>query len=317
MNLNIMNSFPEKLATCPIQQVHEVLGGPTLIKLIKSDQLPVLFFSILLHGNEDSSFSMLQHLLRNLETYHCNFILFIGNTKAAAEKLRKLPDQPDFNRIWNGLKLPEEIMAQQVLQELKKYKITAAIDVHNTIGENPFYACLNKLDCATLNLAACFSKDIIFFTEPREVLSIQLTALCPAIVIECGKTGKDEGATKAIAFLEDLACNIGTLLNQHNDSYVYESYAILRLSCDNLKVNPAIEKLNFLTTQDDSLIAETSQNLADVFWTNHPDGLDQFLFKTNGKVYLRKGLTPMMLTLNKQIMKEDCFCYFLRRIEIS
>jgi succinylglutamate desuccinylase len=334
MNMKIVCHIPAGLIGCSRQQIHEVLNGPTLLKLVTRPDKPFLFISTLLHGNEDSSFHLLQHLICNFKNYNCNLLVFVGNTEAAAQGLRKLPHQPDYNRIWNGDTLAEEKLGKELLTELRRHQIFAAIDVHNTSGENPFYACVNRLDEATRNLASHFSPDLIYFTEPREVLSLQLTELFPTVVIECGKTGRDEGAQAAIQYIEKIALTGPSILSSQSFHRVYESFAIIHADSETtfsllaqdsntnctFLLNPELEKLNFRKTGPLALLgkmAEPGLKLDQIFWTNHPGGLDQYLYSDKQNVYFRPDLVAMMLTLNFQIIKDDCLCYLLREIQID
>ncbi|MDP2324627.1 MAG: succinylglutamate desuccinylase/aspartoacylase family protein, partial [Gammaproteobacteria bacterium] len=61
-----------------------------------------LFVSVLLHGNEVSGWNALRRLLASPQPLVRSLLVFIGNVDAAAEGLRLLPGQLDFNRIWPG-----------------------------------------------------------------------------------------------------------------------------------------------------------------------------------------------------------------------
>ena len=96
------------------------LSGPTLIRL-QGESKDVLFVSVLLHGNEITGWDAVRELLLESKERKLprNLYLFIGNVAAAAEGLRVLDGQQDFNRIWmKGNNTPEGVMAAELLDIL-------------------------------------------------------------------------------------------------------------------------------------------------------------------------------------------------------
>ena len=85
MKLKILNKIPEPLYHCKVEQLHSILGGPTLIHIKKTDS--TIFLSTLLHGNEHSGFYSIQKFLQQSQlgrkASNHSLLLFIGNTKAA------------------------------------------------------------------------------------------------------------------------------------------------------------------------------------------------------------------------------------------
>ena len=189
--LNVLTDLPNNLLKLEPKQLHTVLTGPTLIHLQGRRERP-LFVSVLLHGNEDTSWLALRELLlqyKNRELPRA-LSIFIGNVQAARYGLRKLAGQPDYNRIWKetNTTTPENAMTDQVLEEMKQKDVFAAIDIHNNTGLNPHYGCVNVLEPAFLHLACMFNRTVVWFTRPDEVLSMAFAKLCPAVTVECGKT---------------------------------------------------------------------------------------------------------------------------------
>jgi hypothetical protein len=43
----------------------------------------------------------------------------------------------------------------------------------------------------------------------------------------------------------------------------------------------------------------------------------QFLNYKNGEIRLISEIMPSMLTLNEQVIRQDCLCYFLERYQIE
>ncbi|NOZ38522.1 MAG: peptidase M14, partial [Gammaproteobacteria bacterium] len=179
--LNILTELPEGLLQCDARQLIKILSGPTLIQL-EGKRNDVLFISVLLHGNEITGWEALRSVLSHYrdKVLPRSLCLFIGNVEAAAEGQRCLPGQTDYNRIWkvDGL-TAEHGLAREVLAELDALQLFAAIDIHNNSGINPHYACINRLDADFLHLARLFSRTLVYFIQPDEVMSLALTAYCP------------------------------------------------------------------------------------------------------------------------------------------
>ncbi|MCG8503558.1 MAG: M14 family metallopeptidase, partial [Sphingomonadales bacterium] len=178
--LRVLTSLPDGLLTAGPRELHKLLGGPTLIHLPGRHARP-LFASVLLHGNETAGFEAAQTVLRKYAPGGGNrplprsLSLFIGNVAAAEKGLRRLEDQPDFNRIWPGAEsggTPEHAVMAQVLAEMQARNVFASIDLHQNTGINPHYGCVNRLQPAYLHLARLFSRTVVYFRKPKGVQSM-------------------------------------------------------------------------------------------------------------------------------------------------
>ena len=194
MKLKLLNEIPQGLFDCKASELHKLLGGPTLID-IKGESDQTIFMTSLLHGNETSSCEVVKNVLKPYRNSKPpkNIIVFFGNTVAAEKELRHLPDQPDFNRIWEPGPLEENQLAMDVLDYAKTKKMFASLDIHNNTGKNPNYGCINYLDEEFLKMASHFADTTVFFTEPHNANSIAFGRLCPAMTIEAGLSGSVEG----------------------------------------------------------------------------------------------------------------------------
>ena len=103
MHCDLRHEISAEVLECSAIQLADVLNGPTLFDLSKPNKDP-LFVSVLLHGNETSGWEAVRKLFSvNPELSQTSSVLvFIGNVLAAKNKVRKLDDQPDYNRVWNG-----------------------------------------------------------------------------------------------------------------------------------------------------------------------------------------------------------------------
>ncbi|MEJ2180365.1 MAG: M14 family metallopeptidase, partial [Gammaproteobacteria bacterium] len=166
--LNIIHHIPNGLLTAPATELYRILDKPTLIHL-SGHREPPLFVSVLLHGNETAGYYAIQELLKKYHnsTLPRSLSIFIGNVEAAKYAMRRLDNQVDYNRIWphSGFRHDSEeaIMAQQVIDEMRKRKVFVSLDIHNNTGLNPHYACVNRLDNAFYQLAILFSRTVIYF----------------------------------------------------------------------------------------------------------------------------------------------------------
>ena len=188
MPLRVHSRIPEGLLDCPAADLHLHLGGPTLLDL-PGVASPPLFVSVLLHGNETSGWDGLRRYLKAHRTLVRALTVFIGNTEAAAQGLRVLPWQSDFNRIWRNAEGPGAEIAAAVESALAGRRFFAAIDFHNNTGHNPHYAVVTDLEPHNLGLAYLFSEKAVLMEEPDTVLTRKLAERYPAVAVEVGPVG--------------------------------------------------------------------------------------------------------------------------------
>ena len=77
-----LHAIPDGLLELPVERLHEMLDGPTLIHLPGRHERP-LFVSVLLHGNEDTGWEAMRVLLRTYAQKELPraLSLFIGNVE--------------------------------------------------------------------------------------------------------------------------------------------------------------------------------------------------------------------------------------------
>ena len=88
---------------------------------------------------------------------------------------------------------PEQLIAQEVIAEMRSRGVFASIDIHNNTGRNPHYGCITRLDKHSLQLARLFNKIVVHYTSPKTVQSYAFAEFCPAIVVECGQPDVADG----------------------------------------------------------------------------------------------------------------------------
>ncbi len=331
--LSILNELPAGLLQCDARQLIKVLPGPTLIRLAgKRDE--VLFISVLLHGNEISGWEALRSILAD---YHNKVLprslcLFIGNVTAAAEGRRCLPEQTDYNRIWKADgSTAEHRLAHEVLTELGGMRLFAAIDIHNNTGMNPHYACINRLDLHFLHLARLFSRTIVYFIQPDEVMSLAMAAYCPSVTLECGQPGETTGVAHAREFIDaclHLSAFPGHVLPD-KELDLFHTVATVRVKPDvyigiaergtDFSLLPDMDKLNFTELPTGSLFGWSGrQHLPLQAWDEQGREISARYFELyKGEIITRTPVMPSMLSLNREIICQDCLCYLMERLPLA
>lgn len=331
--LTVIDHVPRGLLETGPRELHRLLPGPTLMHLPGRRPEP-LFVSVLLHGNEDTGYRAIQKVLAAHagKTLPRALSVFFGNIAAARTGMRRLPVQPDYNRIWPGGEdgcLPEHGMARSVLEALRERRVFAAIDIHNNSGLNPNYACVNTLGQQFLHLARLFSRTVVYFQRPLGVMSAAFARVCPAVVIECGQPGQAANEALASGFVDaalhlsafpahpvaaqdiDLYHTIGTVTVPEHVTIGYgRSEAAVRFD-DN------IDSLNFRELAAGTRLAQAPGARAVPLVVSDDAGrivTDEHLALVAGEIVTRRAVMPAMLTRDERVIRQDCLCYFMERL---
>jgi len=335
MNLELQHydELPQGLLDCEANQLVDILAGPSLINLKgKTDE--VLFISILLHGNEITGWEAMRNLLKKYqnEILPRSICLFIGNVIAAGSAQRVLAGQNDFNRIWKDGNSAEHLLARKVLTKLSELNLFAAIDIHNNTGKNPHYGCINKLEPKFLYLATLFSRTVVYFIKPDSVMSMAMSAYCPAVTIECGQPGQARGTQHVLEYLE--ASLHLSHFPEHpissQDVDLFHTVATVRIPDDisigfadaeaDVELLPDIDRLNFNEIPAGTAFGKvnTGKNMVfDILDEQGRDASARFFEIHDGWILTRRQLMPSMLTLKLEIIKQDCLCYLMERISLK
>ena len=331
--LNEIETLPEGLIEARVEDLHDLLGGPTLVHL--PGRLPEpLFVSVLLHGNEGTGFHAVQALLRAYASKELPraLSLFIGNVSAARTGQRRLNGQPDYNRIWPGTaspELPEAHMMRRVVERLRARRAFASIDVHNNTGINPHYACINRIDNRFLHLAALFSRTVVYFIRPLGVQAMAMSEVCPALTIECGKPGQEHGLEHARDFLEtclhlheipshpvpshdvDLYHTVATVKIPESISFGFEAAGV------DLRLVEGIDHLNFRELPAHTVLGWVRDGAAprlDVSDEHGRDVHDRYFRIERETLLTNCAFMPSMFTLDEKIIRQDCLGYLMERL---
>lgn len=331
--LKIYERLPEGFLAARPEELAELLGGPSLIEL-PGRRAPPLFVSVLLHGNETTGLEAVQRVLaaygeRGLPR---GLMLFVGNVEAAREGVRRLPGQPDFNRIWpggEGPDSPQRRMAAEVVARARARGCFASIDVHNNTGRNPHYGCVNRLEGPYLQLAALFARTVVYFTRPRGVQSLAMARLCPATTLECGQPGSP-GAAEHAAELISSALQLAQWPTRiPRDVEVYRTLAAVRIperyrfsfsgGDVDLHLVPELEGYNFRELPEGAVLAYAGSRSGLLLSAEDNEGREaaaEFLVRDGDAIRLRRPAMPAMLAADEAAIRQDVLCYLMERLPV-
>jgi hypothetical protein len=335
--LQELDHIPAGLLDLPATRLGAALAGPTLIHL-QGRRDPPLLVSVLMHGNEPTGWDAARTWLRRYraggggDELPRSVSLFVGNVAAAAQVMRHLPDQPDYNRVWPGCETGgtrEHALMHQVVEIMRRRGVFASVDVHNNTGMNPHYACVNVVDNRFLHLATLFSRTVVYFIRPCGVQSLAMSKLCPAVTLECGKAGQEHGTEHAREYLE--AC---LHLSRHPEHPVAPQDIDLFHTVATVKVPPSVafsfdgsradvrfitdlEFLNFRELPAGTAFAEVAGGDVplDVRDDQGRDVAPRFFEVADGMLRTRCAVMPSMLTRDTTVVRQDCLCYLMERYD--
>lgn len=335
--LNESEDLPPSLLAVDAKGLHAELGGPTLFHL-PGRREPALFLSVLMHGNETSGWDAVRELLRSRltsEGYDLprSLSLFVGNTAAAEQGIRHLPDQPDFNRVWPGSETsgtPEHDLMREVVARMEDREIFASVDVHNNTGMNPHYACVNVLEYPSLHLASLFGRTVVYFVRPRGVASMAMAALGPSVTLECGKVGQKRGVDHARDYLD--ACLHLAEIPDHpvaaHDIDLYHTVAVVRVADGHsfgfgegsaaITFPMHLDAMNFRELPVGTLMAECGLGIGsplDVRDERDLSVADRYFAMEEDRLVTKVEVMPSMLTCDPEVIRQDCLCYLMERYD--
>jgi hypothetical protein len=239
----------------------------------------------------------------------------------------------DYNRIWSAGSndtAPEHHMTRKVTQIMAQRGVFASIDIHNNSGLNPHYACINRLNNAFLHLATMFSRIVVYFTSPKGVQSEAFAGLCPAVTLECGKPGGRSGVDHAAVFVEG-ALHLSSFpmhpVPEH-DLDLFRSVAVVTVpeavslsigaGSSDLCLEECIDQYNFRELKTGTRLGRvTNENLIPLCTRNATDhDISDYYFEIKaGELITRRPVMPAMLTRDIRIIRQDCLCYLMERLE--
>lgn len=324
--------IPEGLLDISVREIKAICPRPTLLHL-GGRREPVLFVSLLLHGNEDVGLVAVQRLLKRYVNRELprNLSLFIGNVDAAEQGVRYLSHQIDFNRAWPGSDLPvtpTHAMLKEITDRVVARGVFASIDLHNNTGRNPLYGCVSSLDAEHLQLASMFSRTVVYFTRPKGVQTGAFIAHCPSVTCECGKIGDESGVEHAVELIDACLHQQDFVDHQLAPGDIHIFHTVARIQIRNgcsIAFHPDeadivfrndLDALNFVELKAGDSLANVLGSMSDDFHIRDESGRDvtnEFLICKNGHVQFRRDTMPSMLTRNIEVIRQDCLGYLMER----
>lgn len=340
MQPNILDQLPDGLLEKPAAALHQQLPGPTLIHIRGRNPQP-LVVSVLQHGNEDTGWEavriLLKHRYANRELPR-SICLIIGNVAASRLRQRRLEDQPDYNRCWpypgndqpNPIKDPCVDVFQHYADYLRDQQPFASLDIHNNTGLNPHYAAINRIDWRFIHLARKFSEQVVYFTMPRGTLAQAMAEYCPSLTLECGQAGNVHGTDHALEYIESCL-----LMETHEQTPMSSEQTRLYHMLATVYVSPNLmfsfmperSMLSFINNLDHLNFTEMPAGTLLAYLHGHSsrcllaldhygnDITDSCFTFSNSMVRTLRPLMPSMLTPDALVIRQDCLCYLMERID--
>jgi succinylglutamate desuccinylase len=333
--LTELYDLPDGILDCDAKDLSGKLSGSTLIHL-KGKQPEPLFVCVLQHGNEDTGWLAMRELLRDYQQKELprSVSLFISNVEASQYGVRRLEHQIDYNRIWPGCDstgTDEHRLMREVWQKMKERNVFASIDLHNNTGRNPHYACVNKLDNQFFNLARIFSRTVVYFIRPTGVQSMAFAQLCPSVTVECGKPGQEFGVSHARDFVEEVMAleSISDEPVHASDMSLYHTVATVKVP-EHLSIGfgdegrdidfiEDLDQLNFMEQPARKVLAQLNspvQSHLEAWSETGQEVASEYFQVEENKIMTSRPVMPSMLTRDTRIIKQDCLCYLMERMDI-
>jgi hypothetical protein len=221
-------------------------------------------------------------------------------------------------------------MMRRVVDDMRARGVFASIDIHNNTGLNPHYACINRLDDAFLHLATMFSRIVVYFTDPKGVQSEAFAQLCPSVTLECGKPGGAGGVEHAAAFVDGILhlSSFPTHPVASHDLDLFHTVAVVTVPDEislsvggndsDLNLTDNIDHFNFRELESGTSLGSARQNAGIPLFARNEAGKDVsgHYFEVKGAALLtRRPVMPAMLTRDVKIIRQDCLCYLMERLE--
>ena len=329
--------LPAGLLERPAAALYQQLDGPTLITLRGRQERP-LVVSVLQHGNEVTGWEAVRRLLKSHYQHDelpRSLVILLGNPLAAKHRLRRLDDQPDFNRCWpggNGVDPDYARLFRRIHDRLLHLRPLACIDVHNNTGLNPHYAAVNRIRADYLRLASLFTSKVVYFTMPGGTLSHSMSEFCPALTLECGQAGEVHGTDHSLAFLE--AClhleEIPLTPVDADAVHLFHMVATVTVREDvlfgfgrvptDLAFRENLDQFNFCELPAGTSFGDLRSGRPPPLRAVDPEGLDvtdRYFQFGQGEVRTSRDIMPSMLTQDRRVIQQDCLCYLMERIHFE
>ncbi len=318
VRFDVRGSFDEKFLNVEACELHRYLSGATVFDLRREGVQP-FFVSTLLHGNETSGWDAVRRFISDCST--ASIVLFIGNVHAAAQNMRHLPHEVDFNRIWQ-----QQPWHSELNNLLENYKPWCGIDIHNNSGPNPHYSVVTDSQVSTLSLATLFSNKVIFTDHTLDILAHSVSSYCPALTIETGTVDDPASEQRAYDFLMRLN-DLGSVPNTLQcEPSTYATVGIVKVEHENGSLDDfpefdkSLQQMSFKTLPAGSPFINCLPSGWRVNVLDPAHDLDlthDFLEFRERRAILKRDVVMSMFTHAPLLAIQDCVCYFLKTTSLA
>ncbi len=320
MELKIIKELPKDFLEMKDDEILKINKGPILYHLDLGFK-NTISISTLLHGNEKSSFYIVQNLLNDTSFFTFNLIVLFGNPLAAYKNKRFTNKQDDFNRMW-GENPPQWV--KDVMDYYSSLNLYCNIDIHNNTGKNPYYTCVNSLDQKHVQLALHFSNLVIHLENDHNIQSTAVSKYCPSITLETGQSLEQQGIMHSSKVLKNLLKEgiksrstkpiiFGIKAQIFLDTdYLYFKSDFPKISHKSeLYIVEDIEDFNFKKIEAGTIWGKCFCERPFKILSEDRDVFEEYFFIDEGLIKNKIDFYPSMLTVQKEIIEKDCFGHIM------
>ena len=318
MRFELRDRFDERLSRIEARDLHRFLPKATVFDL-RWDNVQPFFISTLLHGNETSGWDAVRRFVTDCPD--ASIVLFIGNVDAAAQQMRHLPDEADFNRIWR-----QQPWHSELARLLDLFDPWCGIDIHNNSGPNPHYSVVTDTSASTLALAALFSNKVIFTDHTLDILAHAVSSHCPALTVETGTVDDPTSEQRAYDFLKQLNELRRVPETPKCELETYETIGIVRVEHENgslenfPRFDESLKRKSFTTLPAGTPFIDCLPSGWQVKVSDPAHNLDlthDFLEFHESSAFVKREVVMSMFTNTPLLAIQDCVCYFLKTTSIA
>jgi hypothetical protein len=306
--LTELESLPEGLLDLPATQVHDRLGGPTLIHL-PGERTPPLFVSVRPRGNDAGGWDASRALL----------------TRHPAPLPRALSLFVATQATPSSIASDDGVLATLLQTAMRRRGVHAAIDLESRGSTGPPYAEIVDLRPEVLGLARGYGPLAVLRAEV-EGPTRTFAPLAPALRLEHGKGVDVHGAERTHHFLErrliepalphalpgalQLFVCVAKVELAREHAFAFGTHAPLQLRAD-------LATQNFRRLAAGTLFARQDSGPLGLCVTD-TEGRDvtaQYLDLARGEIRLRREVFPADYTDDVVLVRERGLCYLLQPFE--
>jgi hypothetical protein len=153
--------------------------------------------------------------------------------------------------------------------------------------------------------------------------------ICPAVTLECGKPGHMRGLQHAIDYLD--ACLRLSEIPAHpvheHDIDLFHTVALVKIPTNvtfsfdhptaDIFFNDDLDAFNFRELPAGTALGAIARNSPVRLVATSEQGIDvtdEYFENVGGRLTVKKTVMPSMLTLDENIIRQDCLCYLIERL---